>query len=168
MNVLSKKLFHLMFLVALAQLSVTGYAADSIGKPDTNRALTADLLTYDRLYTGEDGQTHFDETTVNYRLIKYAKDTPAVWVESGGPRAAKNIQFIGSPTGWDASKNHPAPRRQFFIILSGVVAFTASDGETRQYQAGDVLLLEDVGGVGHGSYTVSQTACLVAAIPLAD
>ena len=168
MNILLKKLFNLMFLVALAGLSVAGYAADSIEKPEAKSAVTADLLTYDRLYTGDDGHTHFDQTTVNYTLIKYAKDTPAVWVESGGPRPAKNIQFIGSPTGWDASKNHPAPRRQFFIILSGIVAFTASDGETRHYQAGDVLLLEDVSGIGHASYTVSQTACLVAAIPLAD
>lgn len=91
MNLLFKKLFNLMFLLALAALSVSEFAADSIKKPETKSALTADLLTYDRLYTGEEGHTHFDQTTVNYTLIKYAKDTPAVWVESGGPRPAKNI-----------------------------------------------------------------------------
>ena len=49
MNILLKKLFNLIFLVALAGLSVAGYAADSIEKPEAKSAVTADLLTYDRL-----------------------------------------------------------------------------------------------------------------------
>ncbi|QDX80249.1 hypothetical protein B9N43_02600 [Denitratisoma sp. DHT3] len=140
------------------------------GEPAANAPApkTADLLTYDRLYTGKNGESHFDKVTVNFKVFQYANDVPPVWVESAGLRPAKAVQFMASPTGWDGRANHPPPRRQFFIVLTGAVAFTASDGETRTLRPGQVLLMEDHQGKGHGSYNADQGISTVVAIPLAD
>jgi len=49
---------------------------------------------------------------------------------------------------------HPAPRRQYIINLDGAVQITASDGEKRIINAGEVLLVEDITGKGHLSKSV--------------
>ena len=46
---------------------------------------------------------------------------------------------------------HPAPRRQYIINLDAGVQITASSGETREIQAGEVVLVEDTWGRGHRS-----------------
>jgi len=49
---------------------------------------------------------------------------------------------------------HNAQHHQFVIILEGEVDFTVSDGETRRFGTGDVVLLEDTTGKGHYSKAV--------------
>jgi hypothetical protein len=44
---------------------------------------------------------------------------------------------------------HPAPRRQYIINLDAGVQITASDGQSRQIGAGEVILVEDTWGKGH-------------------
>ena len=44
---------------------------------------------------------------------------------------------------------HPTPSPTFLIVLSGEHQMTASDGTVLVSRAGDVLLAEDVTGVGH-------------------
>src|SRR5437870_989233 len=43
---------------------------------------------------------------------------------------------------------HPAPRRQFVVLLTGAVEVTVSDGETRPFGPGSVFLVEDIAGAG--------------------
>jgi hypothetical protein len=50
---------------------------------------------------------------------------------------------------------HPAPRRQYIINLEGGVQITASDGEARIIGAGEVVLVEDIGGKGHLSKAIA-------------
>ncbi|WP_410961572.1 cupin domain-containing protein, partial [Salmonella sp. SAL4457] len=38
---------------------------------------------------------------------------------------------------------HPTPFAQFVVYLQGVMSITTTDGETRQFGAGDVLRVED-------------------------
>ena len=49
---------------------------------------------------------------------------------------------------------HPAPRRQYIINLDAGAQLTASDGETRVINAGEVILVEDTHGKGHLSKSV--------------
>ena len=49
---------------------------------------------------------------------------------------------------------HNAPRRQYIINLDAAVKITASDGEARIIQAGEIFLVEDVNGKGHRSAAV--------------
>jgi hypothetical protein len=39
--------------------------------------------------------------------------------------------------------NHPTPAVQFLTVLRGTFSISATDGETRQFHAGEVLRLED-------------------------
>lgn len=141
------------------------------GADGSNIKVAADstqLFTYDRLYSDKSGNSHFDKVTVSYNLLQYDKDTPAVWMDANGKRVAKSITFMAAPTGWDGSAHHPPPAKQFFIVLSGSVAFTASDGETRILQPGQIILMEDHTGIGHGSFNAGQGVALVAAIALPE
>jgi hypothetical protein len=63
---------------------------------------------------------------------------------------------------------HTAPRRQLVITLSGEVEIETSDGNTRRFRQGDVLLADDTTGVGHISRCLTDVTILcvpVASIP---
>ena len=51
---------------------------------------------------------------------------------------------------------HPAPRRQYIINLDAGVEITASDGEARIIDAGEVILVEDISGDGHMSKAINS------------
>lgn len=48
-----------------------------------------------------------------------------------------------------ASAPHPAPRRQWVVMLRGTIEVVVTDGSRRAFGPGDLLLAEDVGGLGH-------------------
>jgi hypothetical protein len=94
-----------------------------------------------RLFTGDDGQSHF---TVG--------DVP--WTTAGAvnaisaKEAVAGISFeetvAGSQLDW-----HNAPCRQYVITLSGTLLFETRSGGSFTLRPGDVLLAEDVTGGGH-------------------
>jgi hypothetical protein len=47
------------------------------------------------------------------------------------------------------SAPHPAPRRQWVVMLRGTIEVVVTDGSRRVFGPGDLLLAEDVGGLGH-------------------
>ena len=108
-----------------------------------------------RLYTGPDGQSHIE-------TIDLAK-TPE-WTAG---LATTNITFRSQPPGrfqdW-----HPAPRRQFVIILSGQLEIGCGDGSTQVFGPGDARLVEDTTGKGHTTRVVGGEPCLTATVPLRD
>ena len=61
---------------------------------------------------------------------------------------------------------HPAPRRQYIIILAGAVQITASDGEKRIIGAGEVILVEDIKGKGHLSKAVAGKMLRSVTVPI--
>jgi len=46
---------------------------------------------------------------------------------------------------------HVTPRRQYIVLLAGFVEIQASDGESRTFGPGDIVLVEDITGKGHKS-----------------
>ena len=44
---------------------------------------------------------------------------------------------------------HTAPQRQYIVLLDGEIEIETSLGDTRQFKAGDILLMEDTEGKGH-------------------
>jgi hypothetical protein len=46
---------------------------------------------------------------------------------------------------------HVAPRRQYIVMLSGLVEIQVSDGEVRTFGPSEILLVEDTAGKGHKS-----------------
>lgn len=90
-----------------------------------------------RVYTGDDGQSHFEALD--------AEEGAAIFSNAQSARVVvfKNDQ-AGHLLDW-----HPAPRRQYCITLSGCVEIRIGDGSVETLGPGDVLLAEDVTGQGH-------------------
>jgi uncharacterized cupin superfamily protein len=63
---------------------------------------------------------------------------------------------------------HPAPQRQFVIILSGALEIGFEDGSKKVFNAGDARLVEDTTGKGHTTIAVGDERCVTATIGLKD
>jgi uncharacterized cupin superfamily protein len=63
---------------------------------------------------------------------------------------------------------HPAPQRQFVIILSGALEIGFEDGSKKVFNAGDARLVEDTTGKGHTTIAVGDEPCVTATIGLKD
>ena len=78
---------------------------------------------------------------------------------------ATQIGYLRLPVGY-SSDWHPAPRKQYVLVLSGTMEVEAGDGERRRFQAGSVLLVTDTEGRGHRTYTVGEQEVLLAWVPV--
>jgi quercetin dioxygenase-like cupin family protein len=93
------------------------------------------------LYTDADGQSHFRDVEIDWaeerRGSKLSKRYPATGVIFRQTQAEHSLDW------------HPAPRRQYIVNLDAGVKLTASDGESRVINAGEIILVEDITGKGH-------------------
>ena len=108
-----------------------------------------------RMYTGDDGQTHIEETS----LATHPELAEAVKANSITFRENEPGRFID----W-----HPAPRRQYVICISGGIEIGLGDGSTHRFGPGDARLVEDTTGQGHTTRVVGDQPSITAVVPLAD
>ena len=106
-----------------------------------------------RLYTGSDDQSHIE-----------AIDLSQTWTEA---QATTDISFSEFPVG-DFFDWHPAPLRQYVIILSGQLEIGLGDGSKHIFGPGDARLVEDTTGQGHTTVAYGDKPCVVATVPLAN
>lgn len=71
-----------------------------------------------------------------------------------------NMMFRSFPPGLLFDK-HCAPQKQYIVYLSGQVEVTNSIGESRIFNAGDILLANDLVGEGHISKTLSKGKAII-------
>jgi hypothetical protein len=121
------------------------------------------MLTYTRLYSDAQGESHFVDVEIDLALNGYAPPAPPLGLSSSTP--AIQFAFMNAPAGW-SSDWHPATARNIFFVLSGEWEVTASDGETRSFSVGSVLLVEDTTGKGHSSRVVGEIDSLAAMVQL--
>ena len=112
-------------------------------------------LKYHHFYSDAQGESHLDEVEVKQTLSQAAPPAPPILVSAFNP--ASQWGFFSAPVGWFGDW-HPAPARQFMILLSGAVDVMASDGGVLKMRPGDIVLLEDTWGRGHRSTNVSDGA----------
>lgn len=108
-----------------------------------------------RMYTGDDGQSHYEEIDLS--------QTPD-WTS---PLATEHIVFRTDPAG-NFQDWHPAPRRQFVIILSGQLEIGFGDGTKRVFGPGDARLVEDTTGQGHTTGVYGTEPAVLATVPLGE
>ena len=112
-----------------------------------------------RIYTGEDGESHFEDIDLPYEQMETSERTA---VEN-----AENIHFRryqpGSFIDW-----HPAPRRQYVITLEGQVEVGLGDATKRIFSAGDVLQADDLTGQRHTTAVYGDRQRVSVAIPIID
>ena len=107
-----------------------------------------------RLYTGADGESHVEE-------LKPA-DRPEL--RQLQPAAGVRLQEFPAKQFLDW---HPAPRRQWVIIVSGGLEIGLGDGTSRRFGPGDARLVEDTTGRGHTTRTLGEEPCFTIVVPLA-
>ncbi|MDJ0926493.1 MAG: cupin domain-containing protein [Gammaproteobacteria bacterium] len=120
-------------------------------------------LGYTRMYTDADGVSHFDEGELALSLENYAPPASPIAIHRMAEADGATLVFMpaGSFEDW-----HPAPRRQFAFLLSGTVEVTVSDGETRRFEPGSIVLLEDTTGKGHQTRIVGDEDHLSVMVPV--
>ncbi len=122
-------------------------------------------MSYVRIYSDSEGETHFSDEPLTFTLEDYAPPAPPISVSK--KLASESMVFISSPHGWFGDW-HPVPRRQLMLMLSGELEVEVSDGEKRRFLPGSVAMVEDTTGRGHASRVVSGERAYMMAIPLKD
>jgi hypothetical protein len=77
------------------------------------------------------------------------------------------VLFASMPVGWFGDW-HPAPRRQFFVQMTGEVITEMSDGSRVQTGPGSVTLIEDVNSKGHRTWNAGDVPMAGAFVQLAE
>jgi hypothetical protein len=102
-----------------------------------------------RVYTGADGESHFDEIEVEIEKLQ------------PGDGIIFRHAFPGAVNDW-----HRAPRRQYVINLSGQSEIEIGDGTKRSFNPGDIFLVDDLTGRGHISRAVGNQPRVFVTIPI--
>jgi hypothetical protein len=135
-----RKTNTLAFIFAV--LAWSGYGTASRGEDSRDPS----HFTYARLYCAPDGNTHFQDVTVELSKTNFAPPAPPIHI--GSDFATSRAFFGGFDAGWGAKDlekrlNHPTPATQFGIVLQGSFSITTTDGETRRLPPGSVFRLEN-------------------------
>lgn len=113
-----------------------------------------------RIYTGDDGRSHFEDVTVPLTDRGPLGRISELWRGSG-------VMFREVDGDYDLDF-HNAPRRQLVVNLSGSVDIEIGDGTVRRLGPGDILLAEDTAGQGHISRAVDGEPRRCLFVPLDD
>ena len=96
-----------------------------------------------KIYSDPNGDSRFEDISIP--------------VHSGGPIGylsdkyeVETLVFRKVPPTYDFDF-HPAPARQFIILLDGKIEIETSLGDKRIFKGGDVLQVEDTTGNGHST-----------------
>lgn len=110
-----------------------------------------------RIYSGDDGQSHFEELDLPLTVSDVGALSSAIPIESIFFRDTSEA----GPEVWDF---HVAPRRQLALHLTGRTEIETGDGSRRTFGPGDVLLADDLTGQGHISREVEGPRLQVFAV----
>ncbi len=103
-------------------------------------------MKYIHLYAGKDGNSHFEDVEIPMTPDQ-GDQLKSILTKATG------IIFRITGTNYDLDW-HPASRKQFVITLEGEGDVVASDGTTRRFGPGDIMLADDKGSKGHLSKAV--------------
>ena len=122
-------------------------------------------MKYTRIYADADGESHFEDLELALTSTNFVPPAPPVDIST--PVQAATVAFVRLPPGW-VDVTHPVPRRQFITMLAGALDVTTSDRETRHFQVGDVMLVEDTIGKGHFGRVTGAGDVLLQIVALPD
>jgi hypothetical protein len=103
------------------------------------------------------GVSHFDDVEIAVLPFARAARTEPIVVTSAEFVLAQDM----------GPDPHPAPRRQFVIVLEGVIEIGCGSGEVRRFGPGQLLLVQDTDGAGHSFRTVQEPVSVLS-VALAD
>jgi hypothetical protein len=95
-----------------------------------------------RLYTGDDGESHWEDIEVALQ--------GSGGITTSAVQPATGVMFIRLE-GEHTIDWHTAPRRQYVIVLEGEVEYEIGDGSRRTFGPGGIFLADDLTGRGHAA-----------------
>jgi hypothetical protein len=95
-----------------------------------------------------EGGSMFDESE-----IELSDKGEIGWLSD--PIAARSVIFRRNDPGYDYDW-HCAPPRQLIVMLDGAIEIEVTNGDKREFRAGDVILVEDTTGTGHRSRSIQD------------
>lgn len=105
-------------------------------------------MTVTRVFVDDTGVTHFAE-------LEIALADAGQIGRLSAARPAEALVFRETTDAYDYDW-HPAPRRQWVVLLDGEIEIETGDGVVRRFCGGEILLLEDTHGRGHRTRQISR------------
>ena len=125
----------------------------------------AHTLPMTTIYTGDDGLTHFADAPVPLNVQDFSLPAPplalSAWSDANG------VAFAVIAPDWYGDW-HPAPRRQFVVVMWGSIEIETGDGELRRFDAGSAYLVTDVDGQGHRARVLGGEPATIALISVPE
>jgi hypothetical protein len=120
---------------------------------------------YVKVVTTEDGGSRFIDIDIEQTEAPFAENVPPLLVSQ--PLPVQRLVFVTAPDDLREAEPHPAPRRQFVVVLDGEFEIETTDGDRRIFPPGGVALVEDTARRGHVTRASRGRASFLA-VPLAD
>ena len=122
-------------------------------------------MRYTRLFTGPDGETHFEDCETAGDTARAAESDLVGTVSETFPVTSVYFREVleeSSPV------PHNAPFPLFIIGLRGTFSVEVSDGDIREFPPGSVILVEDTTGKGHTTRRLGDEPRTTLMAPLAS
>ena len=104
-----------------------------------------------RMYTGDDGHTHIEETPLaEHPDLSELEATKGVYLRT------RQDEYM---------EPHPAPELRWLVVISGIMEVTPAHEPARRLGPGDIVRISDVPGTGHATTFIAQ--CPFAVMPIA-
>jgi hypothetical protein len=107
---------------------------------------------YTRIVSTEDGGSAFEDAELQLSELQTADGVAAML--AGALGAAPGVAFVRFAD--FPSQPHPAAEPQWVVMLRGVIEVQVSDGTSRRFAPGDLVLATDTTGRGHVTLTVGE------------
>ena len=118
---------------------------------------------YLHVYGDADGTTHITEVAYSMTSGDYAPPAPPLEISAHTP--ATGMVVLAFPDGWYGDY-HPAPKKQWMILLSGALEIGVSDGTKHTLKPGEIVLADEVGSKGHTTRVVGNTPASIMAVEI--
>lgn len=119
------------------------------------------VTSYTRVASSDDGGSAFEDAELHLTEQHVAEGVPALVVGALGPaHGVALVRFAAFPR-----EPHPAADQQWVIVLRGVIEVHVSDGTSRQFGPGDLVLATDTSGRGHITRVVGDQPVDALSIP---
>ena len=111
-------------------------------------------MAFVRIYTGPDGESHFEELALPFKPADLAPLIGPLSAEVSSPyvdillEKAKSVMFARQPVG-KTLDFHPVRQRHYAVTMAGELEIEVGSGEVRRFGPADLVLYDDVTGRGH-------------------
>ncbi|MFI6043891.1 hypothetical protein ACIA8C_19840 [Nocardia sp. NPDC051321] len=122
-----------------------------------------EILRYTRIESTPDGGSSFVDEKFALTARTVAAGVPPMEI---GELSAAGALFVRSG-GFDSAP-HPAPRRQWVVMVRGAIEVTTGSGEKRVFGPGDLVLATDTDGLGHSTVALGDPPFEALFLPVSD